>query len=58
MDKRRLTITFIALLCLFQSGCAVLTLPVKVATTALDIVGNVISGTFKLLQKAPIPLPT
>lgn len=54
MNKRQLIIfVIIALLCVLQSGCALLQIPIKI----LDIVGNVVKGTFGVIQRMPMPPP-
>jgi len=47
----------VAVICVLQSGCAVLTLPFKAVAGALKLAGGITSGAFKLIQKLPKPPP-
>jgi len=51
--KKQLIIFFLIITCISQSGCSLLTLPIKAIETVFDVVGQV----FKLVDKLPKPPP-
>ena len=57
LSKKQLAIMALAVICILQSGCAVLTLPFKAAGGVLKLAGGITSAAFKLIQKLPKPPP-
>jgi len=57
MSKIQLIVSCIILACIFLNGCAILTLPGKVVSGTLKVLGNIVGAAFDLIKRAPKPPP-
>ncbi len=48
---------FIIVICLCLSGCALLSLPLKVVGGTLNIIGEIVKGVFGVIKSMPKPPP-
>ena len=53
---RKITIVILfSIICVFQSGCALLSIPGEVVSETFKILGTVVGGTLEVLKKIPLP---
>ena len=50
-------IVLLVAVCFFQSGCALITLPLKIVGGTLNAVGSILKGIFQVAKSLPKPPP-